>query len=86
MHQSMATRPGVLSAFVAALLLVPVQAQAQYFDPGSASIIIQAVLAGIVAVAATFKLYSKKIMGFFSRRRRDETPPTDPKSTRADAS
>lgn len=59
---------------VAALLFVPLPAEAQYFDPGAASIIVQAVVAGVVAVAAGVKLYWSKISGLFSRRRRSDKP------------
>jgi len=59
---------------LAALLFVPATAGAQYLDPGAASIIIQAVVAGIVAVGAGVKLYWSKISGLFSRRRRSDRP------------
>lgn len=55
-----------------ALLIMPLPADAQYFDPGAASIIVQAVVAGVVAVAAGVKLYWSKISGLFSRRRRPD--------------
>jgi uncharacterized membrane protein SpoIIM required for sporulation len=57
---------------LAALLCTPVTAQGQYLDPGAASIIIQAVVAGVVAVGAGLKLYWSKISGLFSRRRRPD--------------
>jgi hypothetical protein len=55
-----------------ALLTVPATAGAQYLDPGAASIIIQAVIAGVVAVGAGLKFYWSKIAGLFSRRRRSD--------------
>jgi hypothetical protein len=58
----------------ATALLIPTAAGAQYLDPGAASIIIQAVVAGVVAVGAGIKLYWSKISGFFSRRRRPDRP------------
>jgi len=57
-----------------ALLFAPATAGAQYLDPGAASIIIQAVVAGVVAVGAVMKLYWSKISGLFSRRRRPDRP------------
>jgi hypothetical protein len=60
---------------LAALLLVPVPAEGQYLDPGAASIIVQAVVAGVVAVGAAVKLYWSKISGLFSRRRRPDKRP-----------
>lgn len=59
-------------ALLAALLLIPAPAEAQYLDPGAAGIIVQAVVAGVVAVAAGVKLYWSKISGLFSRRRRSD--------------
>jgi hypothetical protein len=67
-------RVAMFSALVA-LLLVPVPAEGQYLDPGAASIIVQAVVAGVVAVAAAVKLYWSKISGLFSRRRRPDKRP-----------
>jgi hypothetical protein len=53
---------------------VPGTAGAQYLDPGAAGIIIQAIVAGVVAVGAGVKLYWSKISGLFSRRRRSDRP------------
>jgi hypothetical protein len=63
----------VLGALTA-LPFVPVAAGAQYLDPGAASIIIQAVVAGVVAIGAGVKLYWSRISAFFSRRRRSGEP------------
>lgn len=52
------------------LLLVPLRAEGQYLDPGAASIIVQAVVATVVAVGAVVKLYWSRISGLFSRLRR----------------
>jgi hypothetical protein len=57
---------------LAALPFVPATSRAQYLDPGAASIVIQAVIAGVVAVGAGVKLYWSKIAGLFSRRRRPD--------------
>ena len=57
----------------AVALLVPIPAAAQYLDPGAASIIVQAVVAGVVAVAAGVKLYWTKLSGQISRRRPNDT-------------
>ena len=53
---------------LAALALLPVPAEAQYLDPGAGSILIQVVMAVVVGLAATLKLYWAKISGFVSRR------------------
>jgi hypothetical protein len=53
---------------VGALTLFPEQAQAQYLDPGAGSIIIQVVMAVVVGLAATLKLYWGRISALVSRR------------------
>ena len=40
----------------------------QYLDPGSSSILIQAIIAGAVAVATTVRIYWHRIAGFFGKR------------------
>ncbi len=50
-----------------AALLVPTVAQAQYLDPGASSIIVQSVVAGVVAIAAIVKVFWWRISGFFSK-------------------
>ena len=51
------------------LCLTPATVRAQYLDPGAASIIVQAIVAGVVAVAAGVKLYWGRVSALFSRRR-----------------
>lgn len=46
------------------LLITPSYA---YLDPGSASVILQAILGGIAAAGATIALYWKKFKDFFLR-------------------
>jgi hypothetical protein len=62
----------LVSWMLLALCLAPATAKAQYLDPGAASIVIQAIVAGVVAVGAGVKLYWSRISGLFSRRRRPE--------------
>jgi hypothetical protein len=47
-----------------------------YLDPGSGSVILQALLGGLAAVAVTFKLWWKRLTGIF-RRREKEQPATE---------
>lgn len=62
-------RPALIIAGVlTALTLGAAPVQAQYLDPGAGSIIVQAVIAVVVGVAATVKLYWGRISGFLSRR------------------
>jgi hypothetical protein len=45
-----------------------------YLDPGSGSVILQAILGGFAAVAVTFKLWWSKVTGLFKRGGDDEKP------------
>jgi hypothetical protein len=42
-----------------------------YLDPGSGSVILQALLGGLAAVAVTFKLWWKRLTGLFRRREKE---------------
>jgi hypothetical protein len=45
-----------------------------YLDPGSGSVILQAIVGGFAAVAVTAKLWWKRVTGIF--RRHDDEPTT----------
>ncbi|MEO8138315.1 MAG: hypothetical protein ABI742_01655 [Gemmatimonadota bacterium] len=51
-----------------AMVLWPSTALAQYLDPGAGSIIVQVVIAVLVGVGATVKVYWRTISAFLSRR------------------
>jgi hypothetical protein len=61
--------------FAAALVCFPAPAEAQYLDPGAGSIIVQAVVAGVVGAAAALKLYWGKISRFVSGRSKHDAHP-----------
>ena len=46
-----------------------------YLDPGTGSVILQALLGGIAGVALTLKLFGRRILSFFRRRPPSETTP-----------
>jgi hypothetical protein len=48
-------------------LLQPHFSQQAYLDPGSGSIIIQLLIAGLMAVGIVVKVFWKRIKGFFNR-------------------
>lgn len=50
------------------VVLVAAPAEAQYLDPGAGSIVIQAIVAGVLGVATVVKLYWSKIKGLFRGR------------------
>ncbi|MGE0553667.1 MAG: hypothetical protein AB7R55_09590 [Gemmatimonadales bacterium] len=56
------------TAFIVALFaLVPVRAEAQYLDPGAGSVVVQALVAGLLGAATVLKLYWGKVRGVFRR-------------------
>ena len=70
-----------VALFAAMFLLVShLQGSAQaYLDPGTGSMAIQLLLAGVVGVLATFRLYWDRMKTFFQQRRleRDGTSQGD---------
>lgn len=53
-------------AYLLALLAAPPRAQA-YLDPGTGSYLVQVLLAALLAVGVTVKVYWRNISGFFRR-------------------
>ncbi len=56
----------MLRFFLIYLLIFPFNLHA-YFDPGSASVVIQAIIASIVAVGAYISIYFRKLKEFISK-------------------
>ena len=46
-----------------------------YLDPGTGSVILQALLGGIAGVALTLKLFGRRVLSFFRRRPEPESAP-----------
>ncbi|HWB57588.1 MAG TPA: hypothetical protein VG479_11695 [Gaiellaceae bacterium] len=44
-----------------------------YLDPGSGSMILQAVVGGVAAVAVMGKLYWRRFLGFLGIRKKDDS-------------
>jgi hypothetical protein len=44
-----------------------------YLDPGSGSMILQAVVGGVAAVAVMGKLYWRRLLGFLGIRKKDDS-------------
>jgi hypothetical protein len=65
---------GLLNAsglLLAALLLgFPNRAEALYIDPATGSIVLQVMVGGLLAVAATTRLYWNRIRSLFRRERK----------------
>jgi hypothetical protein len=62
-------------AVITTIALGPSSAHAQYLDPGAGSVIVQAVIAVVVGVAATVKLYWRQISAFLARRSKERRQP-----------
>ena len=45
-----------------------------YLDPGSGSMILQAVVGGVAAVAVAGKFYWRRFLGFIGIRRKNDSP------------
>ena len=48
-----------------------------YIDPATGTIILQALIGGIVAAGAAISLYWRKLKSFFSKKKKDEKNPED---------
>jgi hypothetical protein len=66
---------GLAATAAAVIALAPASAEAQYLDPGAGSIIVQAVVALVVGLGVTAKLYWHRIAGRLSRRPKDRRQP-----------
>jgi len=52
-----------------------------YIDPGSGSLILQGLLAAIASATTLIGIYYAKIKQFFSRKKPDDTEPTNENTT-----
>jgi hypothetical protein len=66
------TRISVFAIFLGALLTIAPQPAYAYIDPGLGSLLFQSVMAGIIAVGATWAGFKLKIMSFFDRGKNKE--------------
>ena len=65
-----------LIALVAMLFVFPTPAMA-YLDPVTGSIVWQVAVGGLLAAAATIRLYWGKIRSFLSKKAGTENPPSE---------
>jgi hypothetical protein len=54
-----------------------------YLDPGTGSVILQALLGGIAGVALTLKLFGRRVLSFFRIRRPSDSSPEAAPETEA---
>jgi hypothetical protein len=55
-----------------------------YLDPGSGSMLLQALLGGLAGIAVTFKLFGKRILDFIIPSRRKQAEESTTASTETD--
>ena len=61
---------GALS--LVALFGLPSMVYAQYLDPGAGSMLLQVIVAVVVGVGATAKIYWRRVAGIFNRSKRSD--------------
>ncbi len=69
---------------VPVLLLVMMQQAFAYLDPGTGSMILQGIIAGIAVVGLTVKNYWYKIRGFFGKNSPTSLLDEDDEASKAD--
>jgi hypothetical protein len=52
-----------------------------YLDPGSGSVILQALVGGFAAVAVTAKLWWRRVTGIFRRNQDEDAAPAAPEES-----
>lgn len=82
----MVYRKRILASWLAAQLIGFSAAAHAYLDPGTGSILVQSLLAGIAGAAAVVSLYWQRLKTFFSGKRKSHDARTDATTTDHDAS
>ena len=86
-HGKTRSGPTIRSRLVAAAVLVGMGPSAYaYIDPGTASIVLQAIVGGIAVAAVYFRAQTMRFLSLFRRRtrRKDDTSEPDPKDADGD--
>ena len=61
----------LLAVVVLMVFIAPQKAEA-YLDPGTDSMILQMIIAGIVGVGCTFKIWKDKVLSLFKKDKNDK--------------
>lgn len=69
-----------LFLFGSALLLISTTSAFAYLDPGTGSFVLQMIVAGVLTVAASIRMFWSHIKDFARRIFRTKTPPLAPPS------
>lgn len=67
----------LLMSLILGYSLVPIPVANAYMDPGSGSFIIQMLIGAMLGAAVAIKVFWRRIVGFFSRKRRTEDQDSD---------
>jgi hypothetical protein len=71
----MRARIVVVVFFVVAFTCLFLPIANAYVDPGSGSFIFQALIGGLLAVAVAFRVFWRRVLGVFSKDRRESSEP-----------
>lgn len=71
-----------LVMFLVLVVVVCPTAAWAYIDPSAGSIVLQLLLGGLAGAAVIFKLYYRRLIGFFGRRPRGADPSAGDKPDR----
>ena len=63
------TRPIRFAVWSGAILTIMTQPAYAYIDPGLGSLLVQSLVAGLLAVGVAWAGFKMKVMGFFNRRK-----------------
>ena len=61
----------LLAVVMLMVFIAPQKAEA-YLDPGTGSMILQMIIAGIVGVGCTFKIWKDKVLSLFKKDKNDK--------------
>ena len=67
----MRARVAIVVFFVVGFTCLFLPVANAYVDPGSGSFIFQALIAGLLAVAVAFRVFWRRVLGVFSKSRRE---------------
>jgi hypothetical protein len=76
MHRDLKSLPTAIGVVLAFVLVSPAPAWG-YIDPGSGSFFLQMLLAGLLGLGMTLRLYGRRIKAFFRRNKSSSDDDSD---------
>lgn len=80
-HKKMKSFYGLVAILFCSLFLFPAEKAYAYLDPGSGSLIVQMIIAALIAIPLAFKGGWQKIAGFFRKKTKDDDHKKDPEQS-----